>query len=300
MKYLSLALLLCVLLASGGLAAAAQGRVVLAEGEPALTASMVDDTARFFGWLFESRFTPAQRRELERVLVETWRAGDRKEIAAVAQFGEFNVKLAAVTEAKRAEVREAMLPEVLKGARAESTDFSRLLLSVYEAGAAARRGGGDAAEPSGASVSSVSAGSSVSGGEVGLVGSWRSSEIGMIGYQNSVTGATRPGRGTTMQYRFLPGGRYEYNGYLESTMYNCTTTLFNPAAGTYSVEGDRLTLVPKTSKWQQRNNCAASMNKELPGKLDPETYSFRFSDEAGGRRLCLTSRKGGEVCYRAE
>lgn len=144
------------------------------------------------------------------------------------------------------------------------------------------------------------AGSSAAGGEGGLAGSWRSSEIGMIGYQNSVTGATRPGRGTTMQYRFLPGGRYEYNGYLETTMYNCTTTLFNPAAGTYRVEGDRLTLVPRTSKWQQRNNCAASMNKELPGKLDPETYTFRFSDEAGGRRLCLTSAKGNEVCYRAD
>ncbi|MET0624813.1 MAG: hypothetical protein ABW250_17830, partial [Pyrinomonadaceae bacterium] len=133
-----------------------------------------------------------------------------------------------------------------------------------------------------------------------LLGSWRSSELGMISYQNSVTGATRPGRGTTMQFRFLPGGRYEYNGYLESTVYNCTTTLFNPAAGTYRVEGDRLTLVPRTSKWQQRNNCASSMNKELPGKLDPETYTFRFSNEAGGRRLCLTSAKGGEVCYRAE
>ena len=40
-----------------------------------------------------------------------------------------------------------------------------------------------------------------------------------------------------MQYRFLPGGRFEYNGYLETTMYNCTTTLFNPVTG------------PETRKW---------------------------------------------------
>ncbi|HEX8354306.1 MAG TPA: hypothetical protein VF611_15460 [Pyrinomonadaceae bacterium] len=295
MKYLSLALLLLLLCLSPATrvdAAAAQGRVVLAEGEPPLTSAMVDDVAGFFGWLFESRFTAAQRRELERVLVATWRGDDRKEIEAVARFGEFNAKLAAAAEGKRAEARGAMLPEVLKGVRAESTDFSRLLLSVYEAGVAARAGG-DAPE------TSEPAGASAAGGG-GLVGSWRSSELGMIGYQNSVTGATRPGRGTTMQYRFLPGGRYEYNGYLETTMYNCTTTLFNPAAGTYRVEGDRLTLAPRTSKWQQRNNCAASMNKELPGKLDPETYTFRFTNEAGVRRLCLTSPKGGEVCYRAE
>jgi hypothetical protein len=262
---------------------AAQQRTVLAEGEPPLTAATVNDVAEFFGWLFESRFTPMQRRELERVLVATWRAGDRKEIEAAAQFGEFNSKLKTVSAEKSAELRAAVLPDVLQSARSEATDFSRLLLSVYEGRAqtesVAAASGGDAAA---------------------LVGSWRSSEIGMISYQNSVTGASRPGRGTTMQYRFLPGGRFEYNGYLETTMYNCTTTLFNPVAGTYRVEGDRLTIMPKTSKWQQTNNCASSMNKTQPGKLDPETYTFRFSNEQGGRRLCLTSSKGNEVCYRSE
>lgn len=293
MKYFALGLLLSLLLAVQ-VRGAMQGRAVLAEGEPPLTSAMVEDVAGFFSWLFESRFTPSQRRELERALVTIWRANDRKEVEAVAQFGEFNAKLAAVGEGKQAELRAAVLPEVLKGVRAESSDFSRLLLAVYEAGRASGAGGVEAAAPSPPGPGADDAGAGA------LLGSWRSSEIGMIGYQNSVTGATRPGRGTTMQYRFLPGGRYEYNGYLETTMYNCTTTLFNPAAGTYRVEGDRLTLVPKTSKWQQRNNCAASMNKELPGKLDPETYAFRFSNEAGGRRLCLTNAKGGEVCYRAE
>jgi hypothetical protein len=297
MRYITLALLLSlVLTVQVGGASAPQGRVVLAEGEPPLTSSMVEDVAGFFGWLFESRFTPAQRRELERVLVAAWRANDRKEMEAVAQFGRFNAKLAAADEAKREEVRGAMLPEVLKQARAESSDFSRLLLGVYEAGASARAGGETRAETQDAGARPQAG---AAGGE-SLLGSWRASELGMISYQNSVTGASRPGRGTTMQYKFLPGGRYEYNGYLETTMYNCTTTIFNPIAGTYRVEGDRVTLVPKSNKWQQRNNCAASMNKELPGKLDPETYAFRFTNEAGGRRLCLTSPKGNEVCYRAE
>ena len=289
MKYLSLALLsLLLLLPSGSAAAQSQ---VLAGGEPPLTAATVDDVADFFGWLFESRFTPAQRRELERVLVATWRANDRKEIEAAGQFGELNAKLKTVSEEKSAELRAAVLPDVLKGARAEATDFSRLLLDVYESRAASRAGDDAGTRTEGAA----------SGGDAGaLVGSWRTSELGMISYQNSVTGASRPGRGTTMQYKFLPGGRFEYNGYMETTMYNCTTTLFNPAAGTYSVSGDRLTITPRTSKWQQTNNCASSMNKTQPGKLDPETYTFRFSNEQGGRRLCLTSSKGNEVCYRAE
>ena len=70
--------------------------------------------------------------------------------------------------------------------------------------------------------------------------------------------------------------------------------------GTCRVEGGRLHLSPKTSKWQQRNNCAASMNKEQPGKLEPEVYAVRLAEEQGGRRLCLTPSKGNEVCYRAE
>ncbi|HWS90320.1 MAG TPA: hypothetical protein VN282_25340 [Pyrinomonadaceae bacterium] len=289
MRFLTLALLFLLLLTPFNSAAAQSP--VLAGGEPPLTAATVEDVAEFFGWLFETRFTPAERRELERILVATWRANDRKEIEAAQQFGALNVKLLTVSKEKHAELRAAVLPEVLKGARAEATDFSRLLLGVYES-----RAGGEAAARGEAQAEAAASG----GDAAELLGAWRSSEIGMISYQNTITGSSRPGRGTTMQYKFLPGGRFEYNGYLETTMYNCTTTLFNPVAGTYSVAGNRLTIMPKTSKWQQTNNCASSMNKTQPGKLDPETYTFRFSDEQGGRRLCLTSSKGNEVCYRAE
>ena len=277
--------LLSFLLAAQSAAAPFQSRSesVLAEGQPPLTRADVDEVEKFFEWLFEAEFDAGRRRELEGALVAIWRGNDRKEIAATGEIVQISAKLARISEEKRRQVREAMLPEVLKSLRAEPSDFSRLLLGVYESASNA------AATPPRAA-----------GAVGGLLGSWRSTEMGMISYQNTITGASRPGRGTTMQYRFLPDGRYEYNGYLETTMYNCTTTLFNPVTGTYRVEGGRLHLTPKTSKWQQRNNCAASMNKEQPGKLDPEVYSVRFAEEQGGRRLCLTSSKGNEVCYRAE
>jgi hypothetical protein len=293
MRFLTLALLALMLLAPSG-PAAAQSQV-LAGGEPPLTAATVDDVAEFFGWLFETRFTPAQRRELERVLVATWRSNDRKEIEAAQQFGALNVKLLTVSEEKRRELRTALLPDVLKSARADATDFSRLMLNVYDS-----RAGVETAAQAGTQTESQVETQTETAEPGSLAGSWRSSEIGMISYQNTITGASRPGRGTSMQYKFLPGGRFEYNGYMETTMYNCTTTLFNPVAGTYRVEGNRLTIVPKASKWQQTNSCASSMNKTQPGKLDPETYTFRFSNEQGGRRLCLTSSKGNEVCYRSE
>ncbi|HEX8292267.1 MAG TPA: hypothetical protein VF570_10950, partial [Pyrinomonadaceae bacterium] len=110
MRFLPLALLFLLLLTPGG-PAAAQRRAVLADGEPPLTAETVNDVAEFFGWLFESRFTPAQRRELERVLVATWRSGDRKEIEAAQQFGALNVRLLTVPKGKHAELRAAVLPD---------------------------------------------------------------------------------------------------------------------------------------------------------------------------------------------
>lgn len=284
MRFVLLALL-SLLPAAQTLAAPPQRQpdAVLAQGQPPLTRSTVAEVETFFEWLFEAQFDAGQRRELESALVAIWQSNDRKEIAATGEIVQIGAKLAGISEEKRREVREAMLPEVLKSLKAEPSDFSRLLLGVYE------------------SASNAAAPAPQAAGEAGdLLGSWRSTEMGMISYQNTITGASRPGRGTTMQYRFLPGGRFEYNGYLETTMYNCTTTLFNPVTGTYRVEGGRLHLSPKTSKWQQRNNCAASMNKEQPGKLDPETYTIRFAQEQGGRRLCLTSSKGNEVCYRAE
>src|SRR5215207_10803331 len=163
MRFLTLALLALLLLTPAGSAAAQSP--VLAEGRPPLTAATVDDVAEFFGWLFETRFTPAQRRELERVLVATWRADDRKEIEAAQQFGALNAKLLTVPKEKHAELRAAVLPDMLKNARAEATDFSRLLLSVYES-----RAGAETAAPDEPAASGE--------GGSALLGAWRSSELG--------------------------------------------------------------------------------------------------------------------------
>lgn len=282
-KFLSV-LFASLLLATTLSAATPQKGRVLAEGNPPLTRAMADDVASFFEWLFEARLDAAKRAELDEILVATWRRDDRGEIKAVAELGELRAKLASAGEEKRREVREAMLPEVLRQLRADGSDFSRLLLGLYESRGAGS--GDDAAQDSGDAS--------------GLLGAWRSTQLGMINYQNTITGAQKPGRGTTMQYSFQPNGRYEYNGYMEMTVYNCTTTYFNPVKGRYRVEGSRVVLTPETNRWQSRNNCAASMNKDLPGKLDPEVYAYRVATEQGQPRLCLTSQSGNEVCYRRD
>jgi hypothetical protein len=285
----SLALAALLLAASAVATDARQNRAVLAAGDPPLTRAMVAEVAGFFEWLFEARMTAAERGRLESLLVEVWRRDARAEIKSVVEFGELNAKLLAATAAQREEVRGAMLPKVLESLRAEPDEFSRLMLGVY-AGALAAHG---EATDEGATAQT--------GGAVAeLFGSWRTSQISMLVYQNQVTGSATPGSGTTMQYRFHPDGRFEYNGYLQSTVYNCTTTLFNPMAGTYRVDGSRLTLTPRTNLWRMTNNCAPGSNKESAGKMDVVVYQLGFKQENGRQFLCLTGPDGKGACYQKE
>jgi len=133
-----------------------------------------------------------------------------------------------------------------------------------------------------------------------LTGSWKNGSVGMISYQNRVTGSTKPGRGSIFSYKFNPNGTYEFVGYMEVTMYNCTTTLFNNITGRYSVEGSTVHLNPSRDFWKNTNSCAASGNKQTTKAPTRKTLQFeRRSDEYGGQLLCL-SEGGSETCYRKE
>jgi len=133
-----------------------------------------------------------------------------------------------------------------------------------------------------------------------LTGSWKNGSVGTISYQNRVTGSTKPGRGSIFSYKFNPNGTYEFVGYMEVTMYNCTTILFNNITGRYSVEGSTVHLNPSRDFWKNTNSCAASGNKQTTKAPTRKTLQFeRRSDEYGGQLLCL-SEGGSETCYRKE
>jgi hypothetical protein len=115
-----------------------------------------------------------------------------------------------------------------------------------------------------------------------------------------VTGSTKPGRGSMFWYKFLPNGNYEFVGYMEVTMYNCTTTLFNEITGKYSVDGSTISLSPSRDFWKNTNSCAASGNKETTKTPTKKSLEFGTkTDEYGNELLCLTDG-GAETCYRRE
>jgi len=133
----------------------------------------------------------------------------------------------------------------------------------------------------------------------GIVGTWTNGTTSMLA-EKYTNGTTAFRNGSTYKFVFYADGRFEYIGLMASTMYGCTTTLFNDKRGKYQISGSQITLVPSKNFWRNQYSCAPSSNKERDYTLERETYEFRTKqDEYGKTLICLDSGKG-EACYRRE
>ena len=133
-----------------------------------------------------------------------------------------------------------------------------------------------------------------------IVGSWKTGSVGSIQYQNQVTGQTRNGRSSIFTYKFLPNGNYEFVGYMEMNMYNCTTTIFNNITGKYSVDGTTINLNPSRDFWKSTNSCAASSNKQTTKVPTPKSLEFETKiDDYGHRLLCIQDGEAN-TCYQRD
>lgn len=132
-----------------------------------------------------------------------------------------------------------------------------------------------------------------------LVGTWTNGAVGMLGekYQNGTVAARR---GTTFKYVFNANGTFEFTGYAESTMFGCTTSLFQDKRGRYSINGSQITLTLTKNFWRKQNACAPASNSEQNYKLDPETYTYRTKQDEYGKTLVCLANANGESCYRRE
>ena len=137
-------------------------------------------------------------------------------------------------------------------------------------------------------------------GQNELVGSWKNGSVGMIQYQNRTTGATKPGRGSIFTYKFNANGTYEFVGYMETTMYNCTTTLFNHITGRYTVNGSTINISPSKDHWKNTNSCAPSSNKQQNKTPTRKSAEFEIREDEYGKTLLCINEGSGETCYRKE
>ncbi len=133
-----------------------------------------------------------------------------------------------------------------------------------------------------------------------IVGTWTNGNVSMLSEKNLSTGQISSRGGSTFKYVFNANGTFEFIGLMNSTVYGCTTSLFNDKRGRYEISGSRITLVPSKNFWRNQYSCSPGSNKEKNHVLDRETYSFSTkTDEYGATLICLANDKG-ESCYRKE
>jgi hypothetical protein len=87
---------------------------------------------------------------------------------------------------------------------------------------------------------------------------------------------------------------------MESTMFGCTTSLFNQINGRNMVDGTTIFLNPSRDLWRNMYSCFPNSNRSVTKEPTKKSLEFGFkTDEYGKSFICLNDA-GVETCYRRE
>lgn len=120
-----------------------------------------------------------------------------------------------------------------------------------------------------------------------LVGKWFEGSTSILNEQNMTTGAVASRYGSSIGYTIEEDGTFRYAGLIKSTMYGCTTTLWNDRRGKLSVEGDVITFTPSKDYWLNTNSCYPSSNKEQNKPLQAKKFNYEVGVKEGKQWLCM-------------
>lgn len=131
-----------------------------------------------------------------------------------------------------------------------------------------------------------------------LVGKWFSGSVSLLQDVDKVTGVIRTASGSSIGYEINSDGTFQYIGLIKSTMYNCTTSLFNHKKGKFKIQGSKITFTPSKDYWRTDYSCSPNSNKEQNKALKDETYTYAIkTDDRGVEHLALTGEDGKEITY---
>ena len=120
-----------------------------------------------------------------------------------------------------------------------------------------------------------------------LVGKWFEGSASILQEKNMATGSVASRYGSSIGYEIKADGTFQYAGLIKSTMYGCTTTLWNDRRGKISIEGDVITFTPNKDYWLNTNSCYPSSNKEQNKALQAKSYNFEVGEKNGKTWLCM-------------
>jgi len=126
-----------------------------------------------------------------------------------------------------------------------------------------------------------------------LVGSWFEGSTSILQEKNMSTGAVASKYGSSIGYVINADGTFRYAALIKSTMYGCTTSLWNDRRGKISIEGDVITFTPDKDYWLNTNSCYPSSNKEQNKASQARTFNFEVGKKEGKEWLCM--RESGKT-----
>jgi hypothetical protein len=133
-----------------------------------------------------------------------------------------------------------------------------------------------------------------------LIGEWSKSKVSSIDFVNRSTGAHSDPSGERLHVRFFPDGHYKLGWLLQSSLYNCTSSVYGEKVGIYQVRGDALSMKDTTSVLTSRDNCHPHWNYEKHPPLAETTYQLRFGQSKYGVVLLMRGPDGKETMYSRE
>jgi hypothetical protein len=282
-----------VLLAAFAVAVPAQTDRVLVTGRYTLRQSHIDRLTELYEWLFAGKFSPAQRRRYQTLIVQEAKS-DETTAKSILSLVESFAKIQSARADKREEIRRELLAEIVPALEKDKNEANDILLEVY-------RNAQDAQAENGFSSDDSDPKSSVrSGGAVkvsDLAGIWSTSSVSGTRYKSLVTGELSDPSGSIIEYQIFPNGTIKHVGYLSSTVYSCTTKLFISRTGRISISGSKITFdFAPGKRMYQTCSASASRNDTLPAER--KTYPFRLERDQYGLQLCTIEENGKEFCIR--
>lgn len=131
-----------------------------------------------------------------------------------------------------------------------------------------------------------------------MVGVWSSSEVRSIMFSDrSNTAFSRPS-GATVKYEINADGSYREDTLIQTSMYNCTDTVFAEETGRVRIDGSKLVFEAMGGTLRSTDNCNARFNyvKQLP-HAERVMTEWLLRNGQSGPQLCMSDGKH-PLCYK--
>lgn len=267
---------------------------VLAQGNPPLTSSLVDRTVEFFEYVFDTKFTKSQRTVFTLKVFNIWQSKDQKEIDQFVQAQKVWDQISSMSETQRIEARPQIQSALLKFLANEPPgSFGHYLLSIHTDSHPANAG----QRPT--NPQPIDARPNVSTRvPAELVGEWIARQGSGSSYYNPSTGSSSPPNATIDSYKFFSDGTYEHAMLMQSSLYNCSTTIVGREVGPVTVQGSEFTITPRPGTLDYKSSCSPSLNSLKETNFDPSTFKWQLDRDEYGVKVCLQRVSDGvSGCY---